>query len=313
MRRQNVILKNSLQYVNVLTRNNKKILCKCRIYSNARITFIIIYRFGSVGTERKSTMSPAVYVSFLFGHDQLLSNGILSHQVLRFTYFETAACPASVRIDSVLMGTLIEMLKRQIRGKNRFAVLDRRSGYDYKHIILYAIPGMDTRRTNRILRVTSSHQGACEILFDALKKLGCEYSVRSHAMEPNFKYFDDSPATWTMYVSESPGYHELRLVPGCQNISVPDVCGFHVQNIRLADLLFLFEYTHAINPHLIRYEDIISSNLALRRSCEKFQFPETSRSTAQIAREIRIRLDRVRSPLPALVATFFECLRYFLC
>lgn len=257
-------------------------------------------------------MCPAIYVSFLFGHDQLKSNGILSHQVIKFAYFENPAYPASLRIENALMSGLAESLRWQIRGKNRFAVLDRRAGYDYKHIILYAVPGIDTRRSNRFLKLTSSHQGASEVLFEVLKELHCEYSIRPHTMEANFKYFDDLPATWTMYVSESLGYHELRLVPGCQNISVPGVCGFHVQNIRLVDLLFLSEYTHTISSYLIRYDDL-SCNLAVSRTCEKFQFPKTSRSTAQMAREIQIRIDHVRWPLQALMATFMECVRYFMC
>ncbi|XP_015367139.1 PREDICTED: uncharacterized protein LOC107163992 [Diuraphis noxia] len=246
-------------------------------------------------------MTATIYAAFVLQQHELESNGVLTHQIMKFTESEDPAHAPYVKLENVSMDALAEAIQKRIGDNSVYKFLNRRSSSDRDCVMLYAIPTVeiDGEELDEF-KFVSSHEGTKRVLSEVLEELGCEYTRLSPDMDIGG---GDSMANWTLTVSESHEYHELRLTPGnrCTNDLMlhSSTVELQINNIRLSEILYLAEHTNAISPRLVRYSDV-PLYLGSKRICERFKFPKTAKTSAQIVREIQRKIDRAHIPLTEL-------------
>ncbi|XP_022169210.1 uncharacterized protein LOC111032995 [Myzus persicae] len=242
-----------------------------------------------------------IYAAFVLQQHELESNGVLTHQIMKFTESEDPAHAPYAKLENVSMDTLAEAIQNRI-SDSVYKFLNRRSGdRDRDGVMLYAIPTVEIDDEDLDqFNFVSSHEGTKRVLFEVLDELGCEYTLLSPDMDIALV---DSMATWTLTVSESNEYHELRLTPGhrcADDLTLQtSTAELQINNVRLSEILYLAEYTNTISPNLVRHSDV-PLYLGSKRICERFKFPKTTKTSAQILREIQRNIDRTHIPLTEL-------------
>lgn len=268
----------------------------------------------ALGEQKKnSKMTATIYAAFVLQQHELESNGALTHQIMKFTESEDPAHAPYVKLENVSMDTLAEAIQKRISDNSAYKFLNRRSDDDRDGTMLYAIPTVETDDEELDqFKFVSSHEGTKRVLSEVMEDLGCEYTRLSPDIEIARV---DSMATWTLTVSESHEYHELRLTPGnrCASGVTPhtSTAELQINNIRLSEILYLAEYTHTISPSLVRYCDV-PLYLGSKRTCERFKFPKTAKTSAQIVREIQRKIDRMHVPLTELWNIVMGGVKFFI-
>jgi len=258
-------------------------------------------------------MTSTIYAAFVLQKHELESNGALTHQIMKFTESKDPAHAPYVKLENVSMDMLAEAIQKQISHNSAYKFLNRQSDDDRGGVMLYAIPTVETDDEEiDQFKFVSSHEGTKRVLFEVLKELGCKYT----RLSPDIEIASiDLMATWTLTVSESDGYHELRLRPGYRGIYDgtlhTSTAELQINNIRLSEILYLAEYKHAISPSLVRYCDV-PLYLGSKRTCERFKFPNTANTSAQILREIQRKIDRTHVPLTELLNIVMDGVKFFI-
>ncbi|KAL5236873.1 hypothetical protein ACI65C_004283 [Semiaphis heraclei] len=259
-------------------------------------------------------MTGTIYAAFVLQQHELESNGVLTHQIMKFTESEDPAHAPYVKLENVSMDTLAEAIQKRISDNSVYKFLNRRSSSDRDGVMLYAIPTVETDGGELDeFKFVSSHEGTKRVLSEVLEELGCEYTRLSPDMDIGCV---DSMATWTLTVSESHEYHELRLTPGYRRTTDDltlhtSTAELQINNVRLSEILYLAEHTNAISPSLVRYSDV-PLYLGSKRICERFKFPKTAKTSAQILREILRKIDRTHVRLTELWNIVMNGVKFFI-
>lgn len=259
-------------------------------------------------------MTSTIYAAFVLQQHELESNGDLTHQIMKFTESEDPSHAPYVKMENVSMDTLAEAIQKRIINNNAYKFLNRQSDNDRDGVMLYAIPIVETDdEEDDHFKFVSSHEGTKRVLYEVLEELGCEYT----RLSPDIEIARiDLMANWTLTVSESQEYHELRVTPGnrCTNNCLlhTSTAELQVNNIRLSEILYLAEYTHTISPNLVRNCDL-PLYLGSKRICERFKIPKTAKTSAQIVREIQRKMDRAHVvPLTVLFNIVMDGIKFFI-
>lgn len=235
----------------------------------------------------------SIYAAYVLNKDELESNGVLTHQIIKFTKIPETDYTPYIRMDNVTEMELAKTIRGRICDNPAYALLHgRHSTEPIDVMLLYAIPDIENLGG---LKLVSSHDGLTRVLYSVLIKLGCKYTRLSPDIHANVV---DNPTYWTLTVTEIDKHYELMLMPGVQQehfewrpVSTTTNTYSHFSCFRLSEILHLTRHTDFISPVVVR-NCKVPDYLGDVRTCETFEFPKTRKTPMQILCDINHRIGR---------------------
>lgn len=264
----------------------------------------------------------SIYASFILSKHELELRGPLSQQIIRFTTIKPDDIEPHVRVDNVTMERLVSAIKKNLCNYfEEYRILSHQTGFQ-GCTLLYAIPTVRIFE-NHQYNLVSSHKGARTVLMRALKDLCCKYAILTPDIRLKIDR-EDPKGYWTLTasISNDSKYHILKAFPGkdvlTDNTVVdPTVALLWVENVQLADILYVAQYKSELTPHMTRwltYPYILTAT----RHFEKFSFHRTPKTSQEILNDFNTELinltNRSQNSLfsfSRIIGWAYECLWYY--
>ncbi|XP_026821220.1 uncharacterized protein LOC113559666 [Rhopalosiphum maidis] len=228
-----------------------------------------------------------IYGSFVFDKNELECNGILTHQMIKFTRSIDPTLITYVKIEKVTMRKLVRTIKRRLRDNFRIYRLIK---FDMgASVVLYAVPTVKFDGTDQSqLRLVSSQEGLKMVLLEALADLECAYTQISS----DFVMADEDPLNnWSLTATTYADIQELIMVPGLRRINycfaTPNTAAVYIKNVRLSKLLYVIMHTNTVGPNLVR-DNTGPFILNNKRQFETFRMPRTNKTSRKILRDVQL-------------------------